>query len=65
MPKFRASFVKKDGLDVRQFPGLFSLKAETVSEARDEALTISKPDGANFVQIWEEGRLIGDLGFGL
>ena len=65
MTRFGAIFVKVDGLDESEVGNSHGLAAETLSGAEDEALSLPPPPGANFVKIFNEGRVVRRLGFAL
>jgi hypothetical protein len=54
-----------DGLEETDLDDGTYLDADTLEEAEGEALGMGPPDGANFIKILDEGRVVKRLGFGL
>jgi hypothetical protein len=62
---YQAQFCKLDGLDEEDIGTAVGLQADTQDAAEDEALSLSQPEGANFVKILDDGRRVAKLGFAL
>jgi hypothetical protein len=63
---YQAQFYKIDGLDQTDVGSPVGLAATTTDEAENKALSLSRPEGANFIKILLEGRPVGErLGFAL
>lgn len=63
---YRAQFLKLDGLDRTHIGNGVGLGASTITEAEEEALALTPPEGANFVQVLLDGKPVShDLGFAL
>jgi hypothetical protein len=63
---YQAQFYRVDGLEQTDIASPVSLKATEADAAVDEALALSRPEGANFIKILLDGRPVGErLGFDL
>lgn len=63
---YQAQFYKIDGLEQTDIGSPIGLAATTTGAAEDEALSLSRPEGANFIKILLDGRPAGErLGFEL
>ena len=65
MRRFQVIFVRVDGLNEIDLDNGYGLDADTLEEAEGEALQMGPPNGANFIKILDEGRVVKRLGIGL
>lgn len=63
---YQAQFYKVDGLQETDIGASIGLGAETLDAAQNEALTLARPEGANFIKVLSDGMPVGErLGFAL
>jgi hypothetical protein len=65
MVRYKAIFARIEGLDESDFETTHGLQATRLDDACDEALTLHRPDGANFIKILDEGLVVKRLGLEL
>ena len=63
--RFKAIFVKVDGLVENDVGSSYGLMAENKKDAEKEAMQAMRPHGSNFVKVLDEGRVVSRLGFEL
>ena len=63
---YQAQFYNVDGLNQTDIGSAIGLAATTTDAAEDEALSLGRPESANFIKILLYGRPVGErLGFKL
>jgi hypothetical protein len=65
MVKYKAMFVRVDGLEEFEVGNSVGLSALTQEDAAQEALSINRPEGANFVKLVKDGKVEKVIGFDL
>ncbi len=56
MPQYTAIFVTIDGLSEEDFDTTYRLDATEREDAKNEALQLPRPDGANFIKLIRDGQ---------